>query len=240
MDFAVVSCSSQRLAPAVMRAIAMAQAMSRFLRTGVASGAGAAQFLAEDVAMAGLAAPAEEAPLVPPRADVNVLPSEAGEPVDADELWVEDKLDVVAMPDCSADPGVAVVDGIDMMLGNSIGGGLRPPGESSVAPKGIPVRATGWGRPLAAGEESDPADRIVVVCIGAQGSEAPMLPPAASNCAVDWPPVIVQGVLVDGGGLTPGVAISVAPIGIPTGDTGEPGPIPSGEVIPSGDAGEAT
>lgn len=67
-----------------------------------------------------------------------------------------------------------------------------------------------------------------------------MLLPAASNCAVGWPPVIVQGVLADGGGLTPGVASSVAPIGIPIGATGEPGPMPSGEVIPSGDAGEAT
>ena len=37
-----------------------------------------------------------------------------------------------------------------------------------------------------------------------------------------------------GGVLTPGVAISVAPSGIPVAPTGAPGPIPSGEVAPSG------
>jgi hypothetical protein len=35
-------------------------------------------------------------------------------------------------------------------------------------------------------------------------------------------------------GLTPGVASSVAPNGIPVAPTGAPGPIPSGEVTPSG------
>ena len=35
-------------------------------------------------------------------------------------------------------------------------------------------------------------------------------------------------------GLTPGVAISVAPSGIPVTPTDAPGPIPSGEVMPSG------
>jgi len=35
-------------------------------------------------------------------------------------------------------------------------------------------------------------------------------------------------------GLTPGVAISVAPSGIPVTPTDAPGPIPSGEVTPSG------
>lgn len=36
-------------------------------------------------------------------------------------------------------------------------------------------------------------------------------------------------------GLTPGDASSVAPSGIPVGATCEPGPMPSGDVIPSGD-----
>jgi hypothetical protein len=35
-------------------------------------------------------------------------------------------------------------------------------------------------------------------------------------------------------GLTPGVAISVAPSGIPVTPTVAPGPIPSGELMPSG------
>ena len=37
-------------------------------------------------------------------------------------------------------------------------------------------------------------------------------------------------------GLTPGDASSVAPSGIPVGATGDAGPIPSGDVMPSGDA----
>jgi hypothetical protein len=36
-------------------------------------------------------------------------------------------------------------------------------------------------------------------------------------------------------GLTPGEANSVAPRGIPVGATGEAGPMPSGDVMPSGD-----
>jgi len=51
-----------------------------------------------------------------------------------------------------------------------------------------------------------------------------MLPGAAPNG--DVPDVI---------GLTPGVESSVAPIGIPVRGTAGAGPIPSGDVIPSGD-----
>ena len=36
-------------------------------------------------------------------------------------------------------------------------------------------------------------------------------------------------------GLSPGDASSVAPMGIPAGGTGEPGAMPSGEVMPSGE-----
>ena len=36
-------------------------------------------------------------------------------------------------------------------------------------------------------------------------------------------------------GLTPGDASSVAPRGIPAGATGDPGPMPSGDVMPSGE-----
>jgi hypothetical protein len=39
-------------------------------------------------------------------------------------------------------------------------------------------------------------------------------------------------------GLTPGDASSVAPMGILAGATGEPGPTPSGDVIPSEGPGE--
>lgn len=64
--------------------------------------------------------------------------------------------------------------------------------------------------------------------IGAVIVRAP--PKQAEPIAVPEPTLGVPG----GGGLTPGVASSVAPIGIPGGPTGEPGPTPSGEVRPRG------
>jgi hypothetical protein len=44
-----------------------------------------------------------------------------------------------------------------------------------------------------------------------------------------------NGEVPDAVGLTPGVASSVAPIGIPVGATGEAGPTPRGEVMPRGE-----
>jgi hypothetical protein len=83
-------------------------------------------------------------------------------------------------------------------------GGLRPPGDSSVAPNGIPTRPVDDGEPIRLGD----------------GAAAP------GETIGDAPDVA---------GLSPGVASSVAPIGIPTDPTGEPGPTPSGEVMPSGE-----
>lgn len=65
------------------------------------------------------------------------------------------------------------------------------------------------------------------------GSEPPMPEHDRVGLAVD-----VSGDVPDVNGLTPGVASSVAPRGMPVGGTGEAGPIPSGEVTPSGDPGE--
>jgi hypothetical protein len=62
------------------------------------------------------------------------------------------------------------------------------------------------------------------------GSELPALEQLA------MPPI--DGNVPDVIGLTPGDASSVAPIGIPSGATGEPGPKPSGDVMPSGGPGE--
>jgi hypothetical protein len=93
-------------------------------------------------------------------------------------------------------------------------GGLRPPGESSLAPNGIPTRPTDDGELIPPGGEVD----------------------AAAGDEVDAPDETI-GDAPDTAGLSPGVASSVAPIGIPTDPTGEPGPMPSGEVIPSGEPG---
>lgn len=42
-------------------------------------------------------------------------------------------------------------------------------------------------------------------------------------------------ILAEAAGLSPGDVSSVAPMGIPAGETGEPGAMPSGEVMPSGE-----
>ena len=65
------------------------------------------------------------------------------------------------------------------------------------------------------------------------GIEAPMPPHVVTLPFVD--PVGPIGDTPEGIGLTPGDASSVAPRGIPAGATGEPGPMPSGEVMPSGE-----
>lgn len=71
----------------------------------------------------------------------------------------------------------------------------------------------------------------VVVPKDACGIEPPMPEHGvlAANPSGDAPDVV---------GLTPGDASSVAPRGMPVGATAEPGPMPSGEVMPSGDPGE--
>jgi len=62
------------------------------------------------------------------------------------------------------------------------------------------------------------------------GSEPPML-----EHVVMLPGAAPNGDVPDVIGLTPGVESSVAPMGIPVRGTAGAGPIPSGDVIPSGD-----
>jgi hypothetical protein len=85
------------------------------------------------------------------------------------------------------------------------------------------------------------------------GAEVPETPPVAGDSPLIVEPlpmvelpaehavVVVVAVVIEPGdelleadGLTPGVASSVAPSGIPVAVTGAPGPIPSGEVMPIG------
>ena len=80
-----------------------------------------------------------------------------------------------------------------------------------------------------------------------EGSPADEAPAPKDACGNDPPmPPHVETVLVEGAmgdvpdiiGLTPGAASSVAPMGILAGATGEPGPTPSGDVMPSEGPGE--
>jgi hypothetical protein len=89
----------------------------------------------------------------------------------------------------------------------------------------------------------------VAVAVAVAGAAAPAAVPPPSKLAVDpnipegevpkvEHPVPLLGIAIvpverAGRGLTPGEAISVAPIGIPVVPTGAPGPLPSGEVMPS-------
>jgi hypothetical protein len=139
--------------------------------------------------------------------------------------------------DALADPGTGLSGGVGKFGGKMSGGGLRPPGESSVAPNGMPTRPTGCGRPCASGDEVDAPSRVGVAASGAHASDAlPVLPPPSKSALA--PPPVEHAVLLvfDGGGLRPGEASSSAPIGTPTGGTADPGPIPSGDVMPSGEA----
>ena len=152
------------------------------------------------------------------------------------ELEPEDKGDA----DVVNDPGIGRSKGVGRFGGWLSGGGLRPPGESSVAPNGIPTRPTACGWPVTSGDEADAPSRVGVVAVGAHGSEAfppplVLLPPSKSALG---PPTIEQGALLvlDGSGLRPDMESAVAPSGIPTGGTADPAPMPSGDVMPSGEA----
>ena len=165
----------------------------------------------------------------------------AGPAVSDDELDDKDVLELEPEDEDDADlvndPGIGLGDGVGMVGGRTRGGGLRPPGESSVAPNGTPTRPTDRGWPVASGDEADAPSRLGVVAVGAHGSEALLVlpPPSKSELA---PPTMEQAVLLlfVGNGLRPGVASSVAPSGMPTGGTADPAPMPSGEVMPSGEA----
>jgi hypothetical protein len=135
-------------------------------------------------------------------------------------------------------------------------GGLRPPLPNSVAPSGIPARPTDDAEPVPPPDEADatgPAKELPPV--EAQVPDAvPVMPPPSNIvelppipkdvCGIE-PPMPEQVVLLpvvapiddapEGIGLTPGDASSVAPKGKPVGATGEPGPMPSGDVMPSGE-----
>jgi hypothetical protein len=159
---------------------------------------------------------------------------------------------------CVGSDGVGVdeVDGRVM----SNGGGINPPGESSVAPKGIPALVTG-ATPVAVGDEADAAGCAkLLASIVLQVPEAvpALAAPAPLNSVADvGVPAMLSvpdsSVLVElpawaqfaalptdspsGKGLSPGVESSTAPNGIPVKPIGGAGPMPRGEVTPRGEAG---
>jgi hypothetical protein len=114
------------------------------------------------------------------------------------------------------------------------GMGLTPWSPSSVDPNEMPAP------PL--GDFGTAGDDEGALLVPAQaGEEAPAMPPPSNSavevCDVELPPDIElpapgQFIFPDvrGGGLMPGIAISVAPIGFPVGGIDDPGRMFSGEV----------
>jgi hypothetical protein len=133
-----------------------------------------------------------------------------------------------------------VTEGGDIVEGDekTRGGGLSPPAPSSVDPSGMPTGLTDDRLPIPAGDEADAAGcNNVPLPPPAHAPDAvPALPPPSKSAVEpDVPDVklcIPEHVAV---GLTPGDTSSVAPRGVPAGATGELGPMPSGDVMPSGD-----
>jgi hypothetical protein len=123
----------------------------------------------------------------------------------------------------------------DMVRLGTVSRGLSPALMSSVDPSGIPV---------APAREGDMAGTEVAVAAPAQAADAVSVMPPPSNSDVTDEvgelttpehlvlPATRPDADVDSPGLMPGVASSVAPIGIPVGATGEPACILSGEVAP--------
>ncbi len=144
----------------------------------------------------------------------------------------------------------SVESGADGLAIWTSGGGLRPAPPSSVEPSGIPVCPTVCAAPMLVGDDAEAAGAVDEPPVAAQVPDAvPVMPPPSNSApvpdipmlaapfpehAVAPPAVGARGEAPEMVGLTPGVASSVAPSGMPVGPTGAVGPMPSGEVGLSG------
>ena len=198
----------------------------------------------------------------PTKGDPNVvgIPVIVGTPV-----WVVVQGAVLCGVESGADGlesvgrGVSVRAGADPFGLRATDGGLKPPPPSSIEPSGIPTMPTDDPGPI---DEAMGGDAVADAA-QAPGALA-AIPPPSKGAAPGVPvtglpmlggvPVIELPMAANGGvdethvapsigeapdvvGLTPGVASSVAPRGIPVCPTGAFG-IPSGDVRPSGGRGE--
>src|SRR6516165_3423732 len=151
-----------------------------------------------------------------------------------------------------------LVTGADGFGLSATDGGLTPPLPSSVEPSGIPAGPTDEPGPI---DEASGGDAVAAQTPGALAAipppsksagpdspgielampaDAPVIgPPAPADTGADEAPAHVAPITGDAPdviGLTPGVASSVAPMGIPVCPTGAFG-MPSGDVMPSAGSG---
>jgi hypothetical protein len=154
-----------------------------------------------------------------------------------------------AAPDVDVEGGLKVGAGaigvsVGMgAVGLTTGEGLRPPPANSVEPNGMPARPTDSTPPIAVGDDADAAAfPVAALPLAVQPLVAvPLMPPPSKTVlelvlelAVPHD-VVPFGDTPGSAGLMPGDASSIAPRGMPVGATVVPGPMPSGEVMPSGD-----
>jgi hypothetical protein len=157
---------------------------------------------------------------------------------------------------------VESMDETDGVPVTSRGAGLSPPAPSSVDPMGIPTRPTGAPPDIPVGDDADavgearlgPAVQVpdaVPVVPPSKTVANPVVVPTVEAAPVAGAPKEACGIellkpehtarsLVERPegvvpGEVPGGTISVAPRGIPVGATGASVPMPSGEVMPSGE-----
>ena len=150
-----------------------------------------------------------------------------------------------------------LVTGADGFGLSATDGGLTPPLPSSVEPSGIPAGPTDEPGPI---DEASGGDAVAAQTPGALAAipppsksarpdspgielampAAPVIgPPTPADAGADEAPAHVAPITGDAPdviGLTPGVASSVAPMGIPVCPTGA-FEMPSGDVIPSAGSG---
>jgi hypothetical protein len=155
---------------------------------------------------------------------------------------------------------VGVMDGADGLGVEVAGKGLRPPTPNSVESMGMPMRPTADGV-----DGDGDAGVVVPAMPAQVPDGVPAMPPPSKSAPVpdavgadialfgklpdkfpagELMPLHVARLLLVAGargdvpevvGLTPTDPSSVVPSGIPVGGTAGAGPIPSGEVMPSGD-----
>ena len=172
----------------------------------------------------------------------------------------DDGLEDGAVPKGVSEP----IKGAEGFALRATDGGLRPPPPNSVEPSGIPTMLTDDPGPIDEAIGGDavadaaqvpgavaiipppskgtlpmPADPPVVALPMAVGATVIELPIAADAGDDEAPAHVapIMGAAPDVIGLTPGVASSVAPRGIPVCPTGAFG-MPSGDVMPSAGRGE--
>jgi hypothetical protein len=189
-------------------------------------------------------------------ADGTVAGAEAAEPKVAASEDVDVPIEEVEVESMDETEGVPVT---------SSGAGLRPPAPSSVDPMGIPTRPTGAPADIPVGDDAEAVGEARLGPAVQVPDVVPVMPPSntvANPVGVEVVPMVeaapvagapkeacgiellkpehtARSLVESPEGVVPGEVpcgtISVAPRGMPVGATGAGAPMPSGEVMPSGE-----